>query len=296
MNEYSNHRPGTRVSLFFDGLMISCFTKDNRCQTGIYTRPENQDHRFEVVVYDVRNFRKGAIAYKRLTCDEIKKAAPLWLYVDTGNGRQKDIYSAARFEPSDQSDPRSFNRVLDFDGQELHGPPDDEVTIIPGALSVLNVLQGLFYAAKLDDFQRRVIKPADKGLTGLEPLVLLKKATLVGAQINLPEQDHLQLKLEDSFGNNLLLPVPLEAGVQYVAYIEFAPEPVGSEHEHESKPAHECIHLPESHFERFYQALDPKSKIQFDIIGLESAAEVRSLPYNPPCSVPTLSKHYSLEN
>ena len=102
MNEYSNHRPGTRVSLFFDGLMISCFTKDNRCQTGIYTRPENQDHIFEVGVYDMRNFLKGAIAYKRLTCDEIKKSAPLWLYVDMGKGRPTDHYSAYRFEPSGQ--------------------------------------------------------------------------------------------------------------------------------------------------------------------------------------------------
>ncbi|MBO0719475.1 MAG: hypothetical protein J2P41_01545, partial [Blastocatellia bacterium] len=78
----------TRVSLFLEGLMVTCFTKDNRFQVGILTNPINHDHIFKVSVYDARNLQDGAIAYKVATRSEVKEAAPLWLYVDLGKGPQ----------------------------------------------------------------------------------------------------------------------------------------------------------------------------------------------------------------
>jgi hypothetical protein len=290
MKERSKPRLNAGVSLFFEGLMITCFTKDNRCQVGIYTNPGDPEHLFAVSVYDERNFRNGAIAYKQYTCSEVKQAAPLWLYVDMGNGRHKDLCSATRFAPLDQSDPRNFDHVLDFDGPELHGPPD-EVTIIPGTLSILNVLQGLFYAAQLENFQRQVTTPHAhnshaKGNICVEPVALLNKATLVGAQIELPEKDNLQLKLEASYGEELLS-VTLERGVQYVVYVEHAPEPPADPHK---------VPPPQrSHFHRFYDAIKPKSGIHYDITELPETMEVKSPPHFLPCSAPTVGRHYSLE-
>jgi hypothetical protein len=289
MKEQSKPRFDTRVSLFFEGLMITCFTKDNRCQVGIYTSPVNHDHLFTVSVYDVRNFR-NAIAYKQCTISEIRKEAPLWLYVDLENRRPKAPYSAIRFAPHGQTDPKSFDHVLDFDGPELHGSPD-EITINPDALSILNVLQGLFYAAQLDDFQRHVMTSGDhhshlKGNVCEEPVAILNKAALVGAQIELPEKDDMQLKLEASTGKDLLS-VTLEAGVHYLVYIEHTPEP--------PEDPHKVPTIPRSHFHRFYDAIKPKSGIHYDVTGLPETMEVRSSPNFPPCTAITLSKHDSLE-
>jgi hypothetical protein len=288
MIEKSKPRLETGVSLFFDGLMITCFTKDNRCQVGIYTN--FQDHLFSISVYDERNFRNGATEYKKYTCPEIKKAAPLWLYVDMGNGRQKDIYSATRFAFGDQSDPKSFDHVLDFDGPELHGPPD-KVILNPDALSILNVLQGLFYSAELVDFQRMMASDHDshghkKETECAEPVVLRNKSSLVGAQIELPKRGDLQLKLEASSGEELLS-VPLEAGVRYTVYIEHVPEP--------PTDPHQASHPPQGHFDRFYDAIKPVSGIQYDITGLPEPMGLRCFPEFPPCSAPTVSRHNNLE-
>jgi hypothetical protein len=274
--------------MFFDGLMILCFTKDKRCQVGIYTNFE--DHLFSISVYDERSFRNGAIDYKRYTCPEIKQAAPLWLYVDLGDGRPKDPYSVTRFAPSDQRDPKSFDHVLDFDGPELHGPPD-RVILNPKALSILNILQGLFYSAELGHFQRKVASGHashghKKEAECAEPVPLLNKSTLVGAQIELPKKDGLQLKLEASSGEELLS-VPLEAGVRYTVYIEHIPQPPTDPHR-ASRP-------PESHFDRFYDAIKPVSGIQYDITGLTEQIVLHCPPDFPLCSAPTASRHNNLE-
>ncbi|MBO0723350.1 MAG: hypothetical protein J2P41_21180, partial [Blastocatellia bacterium] len=240
-----------------------------------------------VSVYDARNLQDGAIAYKVATRSEVKEAAPLWLYVDLGKGPQKDLYSAARFAPGDESDPRSFGRVLDFDGPELHGPPD-EVTINTDALSVLNILQGLFYAARLDNFQREVDtihNPHNlKGTVSHDPVPLHNKASLVGAQITLSGKHDHQLKLETASGEDWLS-VPLEVGVQYTVYIEFVPEQKDDE---QHRP-------PQNHFYRFYDAIKPKSCIQYSISGqMETMAE-RCGPSDPPCTAMAMSRHDSLE-
>jgi len=299
MKEQSNLRLDTRVSLFFEGLMLTCFTKDKRCQVGIYTHPINADHLFTVSVYDARKFRNGAIAYKRYTCAELREAAPLWLYVDLGDGLQKNLFTATRFARN-EIDPRSFDHVLDFDGPELHGPPD-QVTLNPDALSILNLPQGIFYAAQLDDFQRSLATDDDHGgHTNMHmgshpgkneseepPMPLLNKSALVGAQIELPEKENLALKLETS-AKEALLNVPLEAGVQYTVYIEHAPEPPAD--------PHEFLPVPRSHFHRFYDAITTKSGIRYTISGLAKTMEMRCPPYDPPCTAMTVGNHDSLEN
>jgi hypothetical protein len=294
MKEKRESSPERGVTMFFDGLMILCFTKDNRCQVGLYTTPENEDHFFTIGVYDARNFRTGARDYKRLTCSDLRKAAPLWFYVDMGNGRQTDIYSATRFAPGDQTDPMSFSHVLDFDGPELHGPPD-KATIIPENLSVLNILQGLFYSAQRDDFQRIVNTRNDNHTdhhnhTGnnqpVESITLYNKASLIGSQIELPNSGNLRLKLEDSSGKELIS-VNLEAGVQYVVYIEHTPESPTDPHQH---------HTPlQSHFYRFYSAIETKRGIRYEISGTPELMEAHCPPDYPFCTGATASKHDSLE-
>lgn len=286
--------PDRGVTLFFDGLMIICFTKDDRCQVGLYTSPLNEDHFFTVSVYDARNLRNGAIDYKRFTCSDLRKVAPLWLYVDRGNGRQGSIYSATRFASSDQNDPRSFDHVMDLDGPELHGPPD-QVTIIPENLSVLNILQGLFYSARLDNFLR-ILATCDtsdddhhghaKENAPTESKTLYDKASLIGAQIELPDTGDLQLKLEASTGEELLS-VNLETAVQYIVYIEHTPEAPADPHKH---------HTPQqSHFHRFYSAIKTKSGKQYEITGIPEVMEAHCPPEDPLCTGVTASKHDSLE-
>lgn len=277
----------TRVSLFLEGLLLTCFTKDNRCQVGILTNPINHDHTFKVSVYDERDLEAGAIAYKKANHSEVKEAAPLWLYIDLGKGPQKDLYSAAGFALDNESDPRSFGRVLDFDGPELHGPPD-EVTINTDALSVLNILQGTFYTARLDDFQRdfdTIHSPHNlKGTVSHNPVSLHNKASLVGAQITLSGKHDNQLKLETTSGE-AWLSVPLEAGVQYTVYIEFVPEQMEDE---QHQP-------PQNHFYRFYDAIKPKSCIQYSISGLMETMAEKCGDTDPPCTAMVASRHDSLD-
>jgi hypothetical protein len=286
--------PDRGVTLYFDGLMLICFTKDNRCQLGLYTAPMNEDHFFTVSVYDARNLRNGAIDYKRFTCSDLRKAAPLWLYVDMGNGCQEDTYSASRFAPNDQNDPRSFDHVIDLDGPELHGPPD-KVTIIPENLSVLNILQGLFYSAQLDNFLRILATddvPNDdhhnhmKKDVPAESEALYNKASLIGAQIELPITGDRQLKLEASSGEELLS-VKLETGVQYIIYIEHRPEcPIDMAH----------IHPPQqSHFHRFYSAIKTKSGKRYEITGAPELMGTHCPPCDPLCTCVAVSKHDNLE-
>jgi hypothetical protein len=290
MTEKTKLPTGAKVSMFFEGLMLSVFTKDNRCQVGIYSNAD--DHLFSVGIYDERFIPDGPRDHKRYTVADLKKLAPLWLYVDLGKGLHKDIFSASRFAMNDPNDPRSFSRVLDFDGPDMYGAKCKTV-LIPDALSILNVPQGLFYAAQLDDFLRTVDSkhfpaPAIENERN-EKVPLLKKGGLVGAQIALPEKDGLQLKLEASSGEELMS-VKLEAGVQYIVNVEHVPKPSTTH----------LPHHPESHFYRFYEAIKPEFGVHYDITGLEKDGETQMGTHCPPmgdqyCTKLTASSHDSLE-
>jgi hypothetical protein len=291
MTEKTKLPTGARVSMFFEGLMLAVFTRDNRCQVGIYSNAD--DHLFSVGIYDERFIPGGPRDCKTFTGADLKKLAPLWLYVDMGKGCQKDIFSASRFAMNDPNDPRSFSRVLDFDGPDMYGHKCKTV-LIPDALSILNIPQGLFYAAQLDDFLRTVDSkhfpaPAIENECN-EKVPMLKKGGLVGAHIGLSEKDGLQLKLEASSGEELIS-VKLEAGVQYIVNVEHVPKP--------SKTP--LPHHPESHFYRFYEAIRPECEIHYDITGLEKDGEAQMDTFCPPmgnqyCTSATASSHFSLEN
>ena len=134
------------VTIYFDGLIFSTFDdKKSLYKTAVLTEAEGHE-----VVLEVR--RRGEanpiFPSPQLPWDKshevVKKLAPFWLYVDSGQGLGKEPNSARlHLPPPEAKDERSFDRIFNF--EEVHGHPFNPK---PETFAVFNFPQGTCYSAE----------------------------------------------------------------------------------------------------------------------------------------------------
>lgn len=136
------------VSIVFDGLIIFAYNEASRvCQAGIHTQAEN--HELQLTVIEAGDPEEQLVPSAEFPWDgsheNVKAVSPLWLYVDSGNGRRPEEFSATLFQPDDKRLSQSFGHILDFEGAGLY---NRRLTFNPVAFALLNVANGEFYSAQ----------------------------------------------------------------------------------------------------------------------------------------------------
>ncbi|MBV9925256.1 MAG: hypothetical protein JOZ96_09600 [Acidobacteria bacterium] len=135
------------ATITLDGLMILSYNKASRvCQVGVHTQAEK--HEVRLAVLEVREGETVREITKEVpwngSHENVKAISPLWLYVDSGNGRRPEEFSAALHQPGDKQFSQSFGNVLDFEGAGLY---NRKLDFKPTTFAVLNIANGLFYSS-----------------------------------------------------------------------------------------------------------------------------------------------------
>jgi hypothetical protein len=133
------------VTIYFDGLIFSAFNDDeNLYQTAVLTQAEGHELVLEV---RVKGDNKLIFPTAELPWDKshpvVKKLAPFWMYVDSGNGINKEEFSARlHLPPPEAKDPQSFDRIFNFEAEHDH-PFKPK----PETFALFNFPQGTSYSA-----------------------------------------------------------------------------------------------------------------------------------------------------
>ena len=243
--EFPTLLPEPSVTLYFDGLIILVHDAGaNLAQAGIHTKAEHHALSIEVT--------QPGVAQPVWPVNEtdwdgshanVKAIAPLWLYVDSGNGRRPDEFSASLHNPHDLNDVQSFGYVIDFEGPKFY---DRTLDYRLDAMAVLNIGHGVFYSAKNEPSK---LKKFDQNQTFDQALTVeqLNVAAIVAADIDSKSEEGVEryLVFEQTNPQKELFRLKLEQGTQYEINIKNIPE--------ESAEALDHIHSPEGHFLKYYE-------------------------------------------
>ena len=259
------------VTIYLDGLMICCYDKhQKRFQAGIHT----QAH-FHAVTINVRERGQSTdLQSLRLEHEQVKEIAPFFLYVEKREGSATPSGAATLFKPDDPRYRQAFANVLDLQGESFH--KHDHLRIKPHILAPLNILNGKFYSAKLDDVMRMNVDGASS------PLDLGFLATVVAGDIS-HTSGNLILRSKDHKAKPLIM-LPLSDEKHYE--VSIINGPTGG-HDKDADPTH-------NHFPEYYKALvlnDGAMKYMVEIeedpgsTHPDSGAIIFVEPDDPPCMV-----------
>jgi hypothetical protein len=146
------------VTIYLDGLMLLLHGDGERlCQALVHTGADHHELKIEV-------WKSGNPSTLEWPNDTekwngshecIQRAAPFWLYVDSGQGRppRPGPFSASLYKPNDLSDALSFGHILDFESKLYPRP----MTFQPDAsdsMAQFNFTHGTFYSAALARLKR----------------------------------------------------------------------------------------------------------------------------------------------
>src|SRR5262249_29444625 len=98
----------------------------------------------------------------KLEHEHVKEIAPFSLYVESKGSSGKPSGAATLFKPDDPGYSQSFANVLDLQGESFH--KHDHLRIKPNILAPVNILNGEFYSAKLDEIMRMNLDGASNPL------------------------------------------------------------------------------------------------------------------------------------
>jgi hypothetical protein len=197
--------------------------------------------------------------------EAIKRRAPFWLYVDSGNGRPENEFSARLYRRG-LSDPQSFQHILSLEG--LHGR---RLPLVAEAFAEFNFPHGVAYSALNTDADLKQVPP--RGTPAfLRPI---RTSTLGAVDIAVPSDDDTErhVVLENEAGAEFFR-LPLVRGVHYE--IRILNEPI---HPHEDD-------TPENHFLQFYELFDfppHEPKFLVELKDPDAIPNLRSDPDSPPC-------------
>lgn len=136
------------ATIQFEGLILGAFNKAKRLyQAGVHT---NTDHHHLVITVK-RNgddITAEALPDWDTSLEIVRKLAPFWLYVDSGNGMNPKTFNASLYKPDDTTDPLSFGHIFNF--VRRHGR---ELPLTPARFATFNFPQGTVYSADNEPMQ-----------------------------------------------------------------------------------------------------------------------------------------------
>ena len=243
--------PNATVTISFDGLIYTAYDAGQRLyQAAVHT--ENIDHQLTINV----SVKEGGNSQPLFPTDKspwnseygaIKKEAPYWLYVDSGNGLQPEEFSAELYLPKDESDERfferSFNRILNF--QDLFGR---KITLNTKKFAEFNFPHGICYSAQNTNATLR----REGGRGEIEPT---RVSTLGAIDINLVSDQSVnrEIVLMNKYKDKVFS-FPLENGKHYNIEVRNRPKPANG-NGHQAEPV---SHPQGNHFVRYYDMFELK--------------------------------------
>jgi len=258
------------VTIYLDGLLVFCYDKHKkRFQVGIHTEAH-----FHAVTIKVRE--RGQLTdlqSLRLEHERVKEIAPFFLYVEKKEGTGTPSGAATLFKPDDPRYRQAFANVIDLQSESFH--KHDHLRIKPNILAPLNILNGKFYSAKLDEVIRMNLEGAPN------PLNLGLHATMAGGDIS-NNSGNLILRSNDHKARPLIQ-LPLSDEKHYAVSISNGPTDI---HDPDADPTH-------NHFHEYYKALDLRDgAIMYEVEIKEDSSSTppdpgpvpHVLPFDPPCT------------
>jgi len=204
----------------------------------------------------------------------IKDGAPFWLYVDSGNGLQRDEFSAQLYWPKDSADERSFNRILNF--QSLYR--GRKITLKTDKFAEFNFPHGTCYSA--ENIKATLAKvdrtgaplTADEG----EEITVSRKGAI---DIDLVSDEKVKREIVLMDNNNYkIFAFPLENGKHYFIDVFNQPKDVGNNGNHTEEHDGQ-----ENHFLRYYDMFTLERNEQKVMVLPEGDPEQPDTSSSPPC-------------
>lgn len=262
------------VTITFDGLIMMVHDKARRlCQAGIHTQAPHHALQIEV--------RKQGEAEPVWPTKEspwdgshrhIKSVAPLWLYVDSGQGRREEDFSADVYKPDDLGDRNSFGHVVDFEGALYKRP----LGFRADTLAVLNVAHGVFYSANTEQFLLKSLASRQNDVTQAKFEKEIRASSLVAASIEARSGKGVERSIvleQERPEGRVLFRFRLEEGVSYEINVKNVPE-----HDmHDVSVA--------AHFLQYYKLFPLKrNEKRFIVEPVVTNSQLESAD-SPPCNV-----------
>ena len=248
-----------RATIQFDGLIMGAFNQAKRLyQAGVHVNAEHHH-----LVITLKRNGKDITAEKLPDWDgsheTIKKLAPFWLYVDSGNGMNPKTYNAKLNNPDDPDDPKSFGKIFSFVRKHGH-----ELKMNPSRFAVFNFAQGTAYSALNTTAKLGRIEPGEPGEPPtVTPLGDINVSTL--SAIDIADVSDRQTKRELVFaganGKHVFFRLPLDEGTLYEIKMK-------------NQPIHPNGTDPAEHFLQYYEL--------FELNGGEKKFVVQLRPHRRP--------------
>jgi hypothetical protein len=259
------------VTIYLDGLMICCYDKhQKRFQAGIHTEAH-----FHAVTIKVRERGQSTdLQSLRLEHEQVKEIAPFFLYVEKNEGSATPSGAATLFKPDDPRYRQAFANILDLQSESFH--KHDHLRLKPHILAPLNILNGKFYSAKLDEVIRMNVEGDSN------PLNLGFLATVVAGDIS-HTSGNLILRSKDNKAKPL---IQLPLGDKKHYEVTIINGPTGS-NDPDADPTH-------NHFPEYYKALVLKDGAMQFMVEIENDHQstphdtgpvILVEPDDPPCMV-----------
>jgi hypothetical protein len=259
------------VTIYLDGLMICCYDKHHKLfQAGIHTEAH-----FHAVTITVKERGQSTdLQSLRLEHEQVKEIAPFFLYVEKKEGAGTPSGAATLFKPDDPRYRQAFANVLDLQSESFH--KHDHLRIKPHVLAPLNILNGKFYSAKLDEVMRMNVDGASN------PFNLGSLATVVAGDIS-HTSGNLILRSKDHKAKPLIM-LPLSDEKHYE--VSIINGPTGGQ-----DPAADPTH---NHFPEYYKALVMNDGAMQFMVEIEDGHQstphdtgpvILVEPDDPPCMV-----------
>jgi len=259
------------VTIYFDGLLVCCYDNhQKRFQVGIHT----QAHFHALTIKVKQRGHTSDLQSLRLEHEHIKEIAPFFLYVENKAGSESPNGAATLFKPDDPRYRQSFANVLDIQSESFH--KHDHLRIKPNILAPLNILNGEFYSAKLDEIMRMNMEGQSN------PLNLGLVATMLAGDIS-HASGNLILRSNDRKAEPLIR-LPLSDEKHYEVSIINGPT---DSHAPDADPTH-------NHFPEYYKVLVLKDNAMMYEVEIKDDTSstppdphpiLHVLPDDPPCTV-----------
>lgn len=261
------------VTIYFDGLIFSTFDdKNSLYKTAVLTEAEGHE-----VVLEVRQNGNVIFPTAALPWDKshpvVKKLAPFWLYVDSGQGLGKGPHSAQLYlPPPEAKDERSFDRIFNF--EEVHGHPFNPK---PETFAVFNFPEGTCYSAENVNARLKSVAQGAPAATAVD-VRKIDVSTLSAIDIDAVSDASSQksIVLVNEHGHEFFR-FPLDAGKHYE--IQILNVPINAA----GRPHAGHINATQ-HFLQFYELFNLKPGEQRFLVSLPPPPPT---PLSPPCVTTT---------
>lgn len=288
MTQHSQHEPPQpppetllktpSVTIYLDGLMVFFYCKEKYLfQAGIHI---DTCHPHHVKIRFKERGQEEDLQCLILDHEQVKKLAPFLLYVEEKEGACLPSGAATLYKPDDPRYRHSFANVLDFHSDYFH--QDTLLGIKPNTLAPVNILNGEFYSAMIDQATRYDLQGNSL------PVSLGYLSTRVAADI--PDTSgNLILRSSDP-GAELRIKLTLCPEKQYEVYILNEPidhsEPNANHTHANSAPSANHNDEPRpNHFPEYYNALDLRAGARKFTVNIADIKDVpgQPAPLDPPC-------------